>query len=146
MLVEDSKLDFFPRNISRYELQSALTLYDKYSSIIFDVISTIVIPGDVNDTFIEAFYVIINSVEGYKQEYGSLRLWIMNTSRNVAIRKLITSHNEPFEEPLTLKKTVYSLYKLRNFTEAKISNTLHIPVDLVATLLQTGIKPSTAGN
>ena len=146
MLVEDRKLNFFPRNISRYELQSALALYDKYSSIIFDVISTIVIPGDVNDTFIEAFYVIINSVEGYKQEYGSLRLWIMNTSRNVAIRKLIASHNEPFEEPLTLKKTVYALYKLRNFNEAKISNMLHIPVELVATLLQTGIKPSTAGN
>ncbi|MES2649254.1 MAG: hypothetical protein V4717_20415 [Bacteroidota bacterium] len=127
---------FLAGKCSKKYLESALVLYNNYSVLVYGITAGIVGANRADDVFVEVFNFITKNSSAYDQRSGSFKLWIINTSRRVAIENLLKLNNAFVDEPLTLKKTISALYKFRSFSSTEISAALHIPLHLVIKLQQ----------
>lgn len=85
-------------------------LYDKYSRVLFAVISRIVVDKDIaEEVFHDSFVKITKKIESYDESKGRLYTWMPNICRNSAIDKLRSKEISQSGKTNTIDDFVYGM-------------------------------------
>ncbi len=117
-------------------------LYDECAALVYSIITKFIEDKiQAEEILAEVFVHLYKDLSNYDAARGSFVVWLINTTRNLALDKLCAMQtdyqcNENFKNLPLAQKTVFALYYFRSYSITEIAEILHLPTHMCEKLLK----------
>lgn len=151
MLIQESEVKNNEQYIASKQLvdYSLEELFDEHAPFLFFTIKKVITSNQqAEETLKQVFLYLYKHLVDFNPKHHSIRIWLMNITRNIAIDNLCNNQRDRdckanLDCLSIAEKSVFALFYFHPYTTDEIANILHLPLQLVEQHLHAAVTKTT---